>query len=600
MNPDDLSKELDRLWAKVAPNVPTFEDSSLIPPRSLGVDPGTPVREASLEAIHLLKRQHREQASEWQRMLDAKDEALRALHDRLRRAEGELVELRKSASSAEHRIMSEMYDVASKLEASHEAIKSQEQGFRREETILRELLDKTRQQLAAETNRWRDLERQWNEREQGYLDDLHEMQDRLGKAQQGAETAQASSRQQSDSMKEAKRAVEATLAELIAERRLREESNQDRERAMQRVAELTDRLSGIQKTWDEERRQWQELWDRERSTWEVQRQEFAGWEERLRREREAWHEDLKQKESEVLRFSSAMSETLRQSAETGSKLSQVLRAAAASASGIQGPYVPKRWRPAIAAGTGALLLFIGSYAGYRRYMKPSFQLLHSHVLAAGNPTATAYDGSALWIAEWSGRMTAVDPANPSTVVARYDVTLTTPFHPISIAFGGGNLYSIDAAQSRILRHTPTDPRRVQGNWPAPGPAPVAAAHDGKYLWTYDAVNKTLYRHLGEGAGAQVDAFRPGIDMVPDSMAWLGDELWIHDSKGKRIVRLRLADKEKDVRLIDALAFDTAAQAISAYRVTDGVSIKRILWAVSGSMPAPAPSTFSLKEYAVRP
>ena len=123
-----------------------------------------------------------------------------------------------------------------------------------------------------------------------------------------------------------------------------------------------------------------------------------------------------------------------------------------------------------------------------------------------------------------------------------------------------------------------DPALPRDIWPSPGPAPLAVAYDGKQLWSYDAVTRQLYRHLGEGPQAQLRSYPIVFDAVPTSMQWTGDDLWMHDSKGRRLLRLRIVDGAVHLAGSVGLPADVTSAAVA------WAGQKRSLWTLS---PAPA-------------
>ncbi len=338
--------------------------------------------------------------------------------------------------------------------------------------------------------------------------------------------------------KTAKSAIEATLAELLAERKTREHSDQERDRALKKVAEVEEHFQELQKIWQEERKQWQELWDRERSGWDNRQRELSGWELKLRQEREAWHADLKSKEASELKFAEQMAQNLRQSSEATFKLSGTLEALRLAASGAPEGRGMRRFAAAVLA--AALAVAVGVPA-WQYNTRLRLVAVSGESVTVENPTALAFDGTQLWVAEWSGRLVSLDPSHPARQLSAVNVTAAGPYHPTALTLLGDTLWSVDTAQARILRHATSDPALPRDSWASPGPAPLAVAHDGTRLWSYDAVNRTIYRHDGDGPQAQVKGFPLDMDVVPTSMQWAGQDLWLHDSKGHRLLRLRFGE-----------------------------------------------------------
>src|SRR5262245_39014452 len=198
------------------------------------------------------------------------------------------------------------------------------------------------------------------------------------------------SRRLGDSLKEAKNALEKTLAELLCERQIRDEVEKERAVALKKVDEIQNHFTELSKLWEEERGQWRDLWDRERSTWEAQRMEFASWEENLRKEREAWHTELKAKEQDQLKFTEQMSEMLRQATETSTKITKVLRSL-----GLAAPAPGQKWGPSRPVRYAALVLAFAAAAlpVYKYLTRLEFKFESSTPVDLSNPTAMTYDGA---------------------------------------------------------------------------------------------------------------------------------------------------------------------------------------------------------------
>lgn len=531
-----------------------------------------------MEAIALIKRQHREQLSQWEGMLEAKETLAGELQARLREAEEELRALRLRAAQADRLVMDEVGSVAAKLEGAGRAMREQEERFKSEEKMLRELAERARRQWGEENARCKESERSWNEREERLLSELHDLRSRLSRAQEQTRLREAETGKADERSKEAQHAVEATLGELLAERRLREEAEADRAKAHQRVAELGEHLGEVQKLWEEERRQWAELWDRERSTWETQRQEFARWEERLRKEREAWHAELQRKEEHQIVYADQLTRTLRESSGAMAMMKDVLRAVAGPSGGVRGP-APRPRRMALLAGALLLACALAARPAWRWAHALRVSRLSTHAVELSNPTALTFDGALLWVSEWSGRLVSLDPADPSRVLRRYELRSSRPYRPSSLAASGEWLWSLDSSQGRIVRHRKDDPSAPDADWPSPGPAPVSLAHDGRHLWLYDAVTRSLYRYAGAGGAAEAVPFPFPFDIVPTSLAWVGEELWAHDSKGKQLLRFRWAGSA--FTQMEATGFDASALAVAVDGRSGGMRARPRLWALCG-------------------
>lgn len=545
MPPEDLSREIERLWARLGPGAEA--PAAFTPPA--GAIAGA---ELAWETVGLLKRQQREREATWGQAFDAKEQALKVFRERCAALEAEVSELRGRVDGGEERMLADLLDARSRLEGAAKALELQRQRHDEERAALQQALEEARARAEDEAARLRDSERKREAREAQHLLDLKEFQSLADR--RGAEASKAvdSAAALKAGLAEAKNALEKTLAELLLERRAREDSEGERARALKRVEELQGRFGELEKVWEEERAQWRELWDRERSTWETQRQELAQWEERLRREREAWHAELRTKESAHTRFTDDLTQRLRDTTLAAQQVDERMRGLEARAeserrsagAATDRARALRHWAGRGAAALAAAALLAGAWTWSRGWRWAAESMAP---VAASNPSALAYDGNLLWIADWSGGVGAVDPADPRRAAASFLPPAGGPYRPTAVAFGAGAMWTLDAAQARVLRHPAGRPDKVLVSRPSPGPAPTALAFDGAALWSYDAANRSFYRH-GEDEGS-TKAFPLEGDAVPNAMAWRGGRLWVHDSKSGRL--LVLAAREGRMTPVDS-------------------------------------------------
>jgi hypothetical protein len=218
----------------------------------------------------------------------------------------------------------------------------------------------------------------------------------------------------------------------------------------------------------------------------------------------------------------------------------------------------RRWTLAAVA---AAVLAAAAVPAWRAASVWRFEVLSTSPAPASNPSALAFDGNLLWIADWGGRLMAVDPSDPRRVVRQGVPAPGGPYRPTAVAAGGGALWTLDAAQSRLIRHSAANPEKITAARPSPGPAPTALAFDGETVWSYDAVDRAVTRHGGDDAAVQ--SFALPDDAVPDAMAWADGRLWIHDAKGRRLLIYAV---EKD-RLVLATAQQLAEASVLGLAVT---------------------------------
>jgi hypothetical protein len=572
---DGLGREIDRLWAKVASSSVSDLDAP-VPPAPPFSGEASPSKQMAWETVSLLKRQHQNESRSWTELLEAKEQALRALKERCARLTAENAALAQGARAAEAQALERTLQVNAQLEAGMRGLEADRAQREDELRSLRALLDQTRQRLAAEDARWKAEQRQWEKKEQQFLLDLRELQALSARYQDESGRAVDETRRLNDSLKEAKNALEKTLAELLRERQERQRTEAEREKALKKVDETQSHLGELEKLWEEERKQWRELWDRERSTWETQRSEFSNWEQRLRQERQAWHAELEAKEKDQLVFTERMTQALRETGELSTRVSAAMRAQTAARSSR------KVW----AAAAAALALAFAAPPVYRYATRHHFAAVSTQSVGAGSPTALAFDGTMAWVASWDGRLLSFDPQNFEVPVRSAAPADLAPYHPVSMAFGTDVLWTLDAARARIVRHRAADPSKVLATRPTPGPAPTALAFDGQSLWSYDAVTRSLYQHGSDEGASKSYALDEGG--VVTAMCWVGDKLWVFDAKSKQLVEFELKDG-----LFRALERDALQEPVTALVAGSGLVDGRRraqLWALvgpAGSRQSPA-------------
>ncbi len=610
MTPEDIQRELDRLWGQVTAGTSSMTPSAPPAPPDPAQyslhDAPSITREATMETLSLIKRQNRAEVMRLAQLLELKERSLAEMMERNRQLSGEYERLRRRTEGQESVAMQQVMSYAAELEAAQKAREALEGRMAEEEGRLRAAAEEARRAAGSESARWHALESDWNSREQEYLLRLRELETRLEKTREGASASEGSEQRALAELGEAKKAVESSLSGLLQERREREEAEQARGRALQRVKDVEERMNELQNLWTEERKQWQELWERERSGWESKKQEMSDWEQRVHKDKEAFHQKFGELEDRETKHAESMTEILRRSSDAGEKIGDFMREAARQAAELArlAPppslgEAPKRrfdWRWA-AAGVAVLALAAGSIPLWRMAHRLEFAVIASQTLDAKQPTSIAFDGDNLWASEWGGVLTALDPQAPGKAIKNIPVTQKEAYHPAGLSIWGGKMYTLDTAQARILRHPQETPAKVESAWPTPGPAPVALAHDGRNLWSYDAATKVLYRHLGEGPESQTEQFKVSADVVLTAIRWHKDELWAWDAKGRQVLVLRQEGRNFEISQSAPLpdVSGTAQSFLLTYRANKENVQELQLWALTTD-PAGEPL---LKKYIVR-
>jgi hypothetical protein len=263
LSPDDLSREIQRLWARVGSASPAASAEA-----EIAATPSTQAvlgTELAWDAVALLKRQARQREQTWQRAMDARDEAVRVLRERLEAAETELAHRREREEGDEQRILVETLDARAQIEAAQEAARLAQKRHEEETAVLEGFLAALRDRLAATETAARAAEQRAQARESRLSIDLAELQGGAARREVETARAEADARGARAALAEAKEALAAALAELLIERQTRAQAERDRDAAQRRAEELRAHVEGLGKLWEEERAQWHALWERERA-----------------------------------------------------------------------------------------------------------------------------------------------------------------------------------------------------------------------------------------------------------------------------------------------------------------------------------------------
>ncbi|UPT73071.1 MAG: hypothetical protein M0D55_14350 [Elusimicrobiota bacterium] len=415
--PEDLNREIERLWARLGGVAADAAPPSSPPSASAGA-------ELAWETASMLKVQQRRREAAMAEALEAKEQSLAHWRRRAEALQAEVEDLRSRVTGGDELVLARLLDAQGKLEAAAAALDAERATHAEERRFLQAALDEARSRVAAEAARARDAEARWTKRETQHLIDLKDVQTSAERRQREAAEADASVAALKGSLAEAKNALEKTLAELLLERRERSRVEEERARALKKTDEVQAHFDELQKLWEEERAQWRELWDRERSTWEAQRQELAHWEESLRREREAWHAELQEKEKTHLSFTDSLTGKLRETTAAAADVAERMRliesreererGAQAKAAVEAGATASKRSRRARTAGLvlAAAAAVAAAFPAGRWAMEWRWEPEATAPAPGLNPTALAYDGRLLWVADWGApeRRRPVRPA----------------------------------------------------------------------------------------------------------------------------------------------------------------------------------------------
>ncbi len=206
--PEDLSREIERLWTRLG----TVSTEAATPAPS----PSVAGAALAWEMAAMLQTQQRGREAALAAAIDAKEEALKHWRARAEMLQSAADELRARVAASDERVFAQLLETQQRLEGAFRALEH-ERGERR--LMEKALIDMKDAQLLAER------------REQ--------------EAVQAATALKGS-------LAEAKNALEKTLAELLLERRERVRGEEEHARALKKTEEVERRCADLQKLWEKE------------------------------------------------------------------------------------------------------------------------------------------------------------------------------------------------------------------------------------------------------------------------------------------------------------------------------------------------------------
>ncbi|MBI4055895.1 MAG: hypothetical protein HY402_07190 [Elusimicrobia bacterium] len=569
MDSDRLDKALNELWERVASRETALPALEFPIPSPEG-DLQKAQKEATQEAFKSLQERQEQDRLFWQELLELKEKNIEQLGERLRAAEEKLLSLHQEHRALQEHLFESSLESASETQEEKRNLEKQKEAHRQEILLLQDIAEEARKKLETSFRHLNALQHQKEVEDQERHRQIlklraaiqagekreaelkREIQDWKSKLQELEKSLQTEKEEYERKLQEAKKALESTLGEFLKERQERNQAEQDKELALQKTEELENRLQEMKLAWEAERKQWRDLWDRERSLWETHRKEFATWEERLRREREVWHRQLRGREDMELQQAAQMTRILENTTHWILKVTAVLKHFAIH--GVEHPQVITTVQPIVArskrsrlyalAAPLALLILAGAgWLGYKNLYLGLHPKAAYSLAAPENPTALAWDGSRLWIADWSGSWSALAPEKLPESRGPASFTLSAgAYHPVALAYGAGAFWSADAGQGRILKHDPQDPSKILAEYPSPGPSPIALGFRGEDLWSFDALSNKLSLHSLQNPQILWAERSLPEGISPAAFQWQENFLWILDVQKKKLLQLKALEK----------------------------------------------------------
>ncbi|MCK4303855.1 MAG: transglutaminase [Candidatus Eisenbacteria sp.] len=158
-------------------------------------------------------------------------------------------------------------------------------------------------------------------------------------------------------------------------------------------------------------------------------------------------------------------------------------------------------------------------------------ILRSLPLPTEAPGDLAWDGEALWVADWeAGQLFRIDPET-GAVLRR----LSAPcYRPRGLAWGEGRLYVVDDLEGLIYVLDPETEVTITA-YRAPNHTGLGLAWDGDALWLADDGKDSIQRLIpGDGTAL---TYYPSPHREPGGMAFDGTYLWVAQRRQDRIYML---------------------------------------------------------------
>lgn len=208
---------------------------------------------------------------------------------------------------------------------------------------------------------------------------------------------------------------------------------------------------------------------------------------------------------------------------------------------VQGPgpwtqrfaWTLRRKASAFAVGVLVLACAFAAWRGHARNLRLAEERTFNRPLPYAHPSGAAWhDG--LWAGDWYSQSLYRHGADLAVAA----VAPLPGSAPVSFTFADGALY-IASTTGRLVK------RRLAEGYPkveelrAPGPLTVGLCYDGLYLWSADAEDLKLRKHLLDDRLTVLETYKyPGGR--PAAIACSGRDFWSLDEKSGQLLRHDLA------------------------------------------------------------
>jgi len=152
--------------------------------------------------------------------------------------------------------------------------------------------------------------------------------------------------------------------------------------------------------------------------------------------------------------------------------------------------------------------------------------------AGTNPAAIAFDGSNLWITNYTSNVVTKLRGNDGVIVGTYP----TGAWPLGIAFDGVNIWVVNANSNTLTKLQASDGMLV-GTYPV-GASPSEAVFDGANIWVTNTWSNSV-TELRATDGAAIGSYPTGTN--PKGITFDGNNIWVSNYGSNNMTELRASD-----------------------------------------------------------
>ena len=156
------------------------------------------------------------------------------------------------------------------------------------------------------------------------------------------------------------------------------------------------------------------------------------------------------------------------------------------------------------------------------------QVLGSNTISVGNrPTALAFDGTSLWVANYAGN--SIMKINPATGVVSQ--TINVGINPIALALDGISIWVANYSSNSVMKINPAT--GAVSSQITVGSNPSALAFDGNSIWVAN-INSNNVMKINTVTGA---VSPPITVMSPYALSFDGSSVWVANSNGSIVMKI---------------------------------------------------------------